>query len=77
MKKLMGCLVLLFLFNVSDLCADYSNIYFGNDLVRWMREYEKVIGGATDREANFGNAAWFEAYVMGVYEASGNYGHIK
>ncbi len=79
MKKLMAYVVVLFLFTafIGESHADYSNIYYGNDLVKWMREHEKAIGGATDREANFADAGRFEGYVFGVYEAAGNYGHIK
>lgn len=79
MKKLMAYVVVLFLFTafIGESHADYGNIYYGNNLVRWMQEYEKAIGGATDREAKFDDAGRFEGYVLGVYEASGNYGQIK
>ena len=48
----------------------YINFFDGNGLVEWMREYEKAMGGATDREAKFQIAGNFEGYVWGVYETS-------
>lgn len=69
MKKLCLVILILFLLPVSAGADDY--FWDGNELLKYMREYERLIKKEPNRKcADLVKAAKYEAYVVGVFDAT-------
>ena len=63
-KMICFILLLTFLLSSSFVAKSYATFWDGNDLVKYMREYEKV--DKENRDTDFLMASQFVGYVIGV-----------
>ena len=69
MKKLCLVILILFLLPVSAGADDY--FWDGSELVKYMREYERLMKKEPNMKcADLVKAAKYEAYVVGVFDAT-------